>query len=218
MSLQARPLRPLGRPEATRSPEARRFDPPQRRETWTATRETRWDALVAEGRRRFGPDADAFERALRHGGMALDGRPLDPRAPAPVHVAAGTQVVVHALLREPEPAPWTPEVLADEDGWVAVSKPPWLPTQRTRASALASLEAELASRLGAPGLRAVHRLDRTTSGVALLARDGAAAARAAGALREPGAERRYLAWVSPPPAVDRFRVAGWLGRVPDPAR
>jgi hypothetical protein len=56
-------------------------------------------------------------------------------------------------------------LLHDGDGVVAVDKPPWLPMQRTRASARFSLEAALRAQLGDPSLVAAHRLDRQTSGV-----------------------------------------------------
>jgi 23S rRNA pseudouridine1911/1915/1917 synthase len=185
---------------------------------WTASRTLSWQETLREARARLGPDGEALERALHHGGVALDGRPLGA-GPAPARVGVGTRISVHALLAEPAAVPLPEDALLwDRDGVVAAAKPPWLPTQRTRASDRASLERALAERLGAPGLRAVHRLDRPTSGVVLLARDGPTAARLGAALREPGTVRRYLAWVAPGPAAERFRVAGWMGRVPDPAR
>lgn len=208
---------PGGREE--RSSEARRFDPPVERIAWVASGALRWEDLVAEGGARLAGGPEAFARALRHGGLFLDGRPLDPSAPPSERVPEGTRIEVHALCREPEPVPLSEDaLLLDAGGVVAAAKPAWLPTQRTRASARWSLEAALRERLEAPGLRAVHRLDRATSGLVLLARDGPTAAWLGWALREPGAVRRYLAWVAPPPGRDRFRVAGWLGRIPDPAR
>jgi 23S rRNA-/tRNA-specific pseudouridylate synthase len=81
-----------------------------------------------------------------------------------------------------------------------------------------SLEARLRALLGCPELAAVHRLDRTTSGVVLFARDRAAAAWLGRELREGRVARRYLAWVSPVPAWDETVVRGFLARVAHPSR
>jgi 23S rRNA-/tRNA-specific pseudouridylate synthase len=133
-------------------------------------------------------------------------------------VAAGSWVAVYAFEREPETVGFAAaRILHDGDGLVAVDKPPWLPMQRTRATARLSLEAALRALLGDDSLVAVHRLDRQTSGVALFAR-GRAGAWASHAFAARRVAKRYLAVVAPPPARDVFEVAGFLARVPDPAR
>jgi 23S rRNA pseudouridine1911/1915/1917 synthase len=175
------------------------------------------DALLIEvGRRLAGTPASA-ERALWHGGIHANGRPLDAEA-LPASLPAGAWIAVYAFEREPEPVAFEPSrVLYDGDGLVAVDKPAWLPMQRTRASARFSLEASLRAQLGDASLVAVHRLDRQTSGVALFARgrDGAWASRELAARR---VEKRYVAVVAPPPERDAFEVEGWIARAPDPAR
>ena len=108
-------------------------------------------------------------------------------------------------------------MLHDGDGVVAVDKPPWLPMQRTRASARFSLEAALRAQLGDESLVAAHRLDRQTSGVAVFAR-GATGAWASRAFALRRAWKRYLAVVAPPLDRDELSVEGWIARAPDPAR
>jgi 23S rRNA pseudouridine1911/1915/1917 synthase len=180
-------------------------------------RELRLDAFLAEARARLEGTPASAERALRHGGVHLNGRPLDAEA-LPPRVPAGSWAALYAFVREPEPVAFEPgRVLFDGDGVVAVDKPAWLPMQRTRASARLSLEAALRALLGDDSLVAAHRLDRQTSGVALFARgrSGAWAARALAARR---AAKRYHAVTAPAPGEAKFAVEGFLARAPDPAR
>jgi 23S rRNA pseudouridine1911/1915/1917 synthase len=199
-----------------RSAAAERHDPPLEVRRFVTARALRPDALLAEVAARLDGAAPA-ERALWHGGIHVNGHPLDAEA-LPASVPGGAWVAVYAFAHEPEPVVFDAgAVLHDADGIVAVDKPPWLPMQRTRASARLSLEASLRSLLGDPTLVAAHRLDRQTSGVAVFAR-GRAGAWVARALAARRVEKRYLARVEPPPARERFEVAGWLARAPDPAR
>jgi 23S rRNA pseudouridine1911/1915/1917 synthase len=200
-----------------RSAEAERFDPPLVVRRFVLDRALDGPALRAEIARRLEGTAASAERALWHGGVHVNGRPLDPNA-AVDPAAAGSWLVVYAFAREPEPVCGAGlRVLYDGDGLVAVDKPAWLPMQRTRASARFSLEAALREQLGDPSLVAAHRLDRQTSGVALFAR-GRAGAWAQRALAGRRVAKRYLAVAAPAPAADAFRVEGWIARAPDPAR
>jgi 23S rRNA pseudouridine1911/1915/1917 synthase len=173
--------------------------------------------LLAEVGARLEGTAASAERTLWHGGLHVNGHPLDGDAP-PRAVPGGAWVAIYAFEREPEPVGFDPaRVLHDGDGLVAVDKPPWLPMQRTRATARLSLEATLRARLGDGSLVAVHRLDRQTSGVALFAR-GAAGTWASRELAARRVAKRYLAVVAPPPEREAFAVEGFLARAPDPAR
>jgi 23S rRNA pseudouridine1911/1915/1917 synthase len=194
-----------------------RHDPPLVVRRFSTERALRLDALLGEVARRLEGTPASAERSLWHGGLHVNGHPLDPERP-PAEIAAGSWVVAYAFEREPEPVPFEPaRVLFDGDGIVAVDKPAWLPMQRTRASARLSLETSLRSLLDDASLVAAHRLDRQTSGVALFARgrDGAWVAREFAARR---VGKRYLAAVAPAPARDAFVVEGFLARAPDPAR
>ena len=200
-----------------RSPDAERYDPPVRRLRWVLARALPLAAFLDDARRRWGDDA-GFARLLAHGGLCVSGHPLLPEQP-PAAVAAGAWVTAYGFEREPEPVPLPDDaILHDDGGLVAVDKPAWLPMQGTRASQRISLEQRLRDRLAAPGLDALHRLDRQTSGVALFARDRATAAWVARELREGRVAKRYVLLVAPPPGERRFEVSGWLARVPHPAR
>jgi RluA family pseudouridine synthase len=200
------------------SPSARRFDPPVRATRFVVLGRRAWPALLDELAARAQLDADGLARVLRHGGIWLDQKPIDPAAP-PREVRDGAHVAVYAFAHEPEPVPLPDDcVLLDRDGVVAVNKPAWLPVQGTRASQLQSLERMLAERLRCPGLRAAHRLDRQTSGVLLLARDTRRAAFLGKALADRRVEKRYLAIVSPAPEKDDWEVRGPLGPAKVPPR
>jgi 23S rRNA-/tRNA-specific pseudouridylate synthase len=179
-------------------------------------------AIAAADVPRFVADAlaeavgDAADRAasvFHHGGLWVARRAWAGEA-----LAAGVPVTLYAFTAEPAPLPGPPpEILYDADGLVAVDKPAFLPMQGTRASRRFCLEHMLRERLGAPGLIAVHRLDRETSGVALFARDPVAAARMERQFRERRVRKTYLALVSPGPTSPRFDVCGHIVRRPHPA-
>ena len=158
-------------------------------------------------------DAERAASVLHHGGLWIARRGW-----AGEPLAAGVPVAIYAFTVEPVPPPGPPPALLyDADGLVAVDKPAFLPMQGTRASRRFCLEHMLRERLGAPGLIAVHRLDRETSGVALFARDAAAAARMERQFRERRVRKTYLTVVSPASAPARFVVRGHIVRRPHPA-
>jgi RluA family pseudouridine synthase len=194
-----------------------RFDPPVRRLDWNVERTLPLAAFLGDVRARVG-DADRFASALHHGGIHVSGRPLLEEC-APAEIPAQSWIRCHVFEREPEPVRFDPsDVLHEDADLVAVRKPAWLCMQGSRASQRLSLEAELRALLGEPGLRAAHRLDRQTSGVALFARHARAARVLAAAFAGRRVHKRYLALVAPPPSVAAFDVAAALVRVPDPAR
>jgi len=201
-----------------RSPEAERFDPAVWKARWVPARELAWSDFLDDARERLGSRAADLGRALWHGGLHFSGVPIDPLNP-PARVPAGGWVAIYGFVREPEPVALGPaRVLLDEDGLVAVDKPPWLSMQRTRASIRASLEDQLQALLGDGALYATHRLDRQTSGVALFARGRQRAAEVGRAFAERRVQKRYLACVSPAPREQSFAVRGYLGRVAHPSR
>lgn len=197
---------------APRSPAAARFDPPVSVHRFTTTAPG-WFALEAQARREAGLDAAGWRAVLGHGGLWIDRhRPIEGAA-----VPAGAAVAVYAFARPPDEAPLRAIRLLDRQGTVlAVHKPAWLSVQGTRASGRMSLEAQVQQMTGEPGWRAVHRLDRQTSGVVLFAADGPTAGRLHGAFRARAVHKRYLAVVAPPPTNDRFTVDGPLVRVAHP--
>jgi RluA family pseudouridine synthase len=199
-------------------PDAERFDPAVTRVGWRTAERQPFSQLVDELRSRLGHDEARVQRVLHHRGLQLDGRPVGLEN-APAEIEAGTRVVAWALACEPEEILVSRnDVVFDELGVVAVVKPPWLPVQGTRASAFFSLEHALRGLLACPALRAVHRLDRETSGLTLFARDAATASFLGRALAARRIERSYLAVVAPPPPEESFEVEGTIVRVADPSR
>jgi 23S rRNA-/tRNA-specific pseudouridylate synthase len=198
--------------------ERARYDPPLLRHRFVTLRRLGGRELLAATQAGAGWEDARIESMLEHGGLHLDGRP-HPRGELPASVPAGTRVDAYAFAREPEPVPFGADrVLEAGADWIAVDKPAWMTTQATRASRRLSLEACLRERIGCPALVAVHRLDRETTGVVLLAMTREAAARLGRAFAAGGARKRYRALVAPAPRMARFEVSGWLGRVLDPHR
>lgn len=91
------------------------------------------------------------------------------------------------------------EILFENDAYLAVNKPAGMLTHPSRGRLTGTLLNYAAGYLrdtaGAPTVHAVNRLDRDTSGVVLLAGSAYAQALAAQALRDPGAEKSYLAYL-----------------------
>ncbi len=88
------------------------------------------------------------------------------------------------------------DIIARGPGWLAVHKPTGLPTHRTEEGGTGVPEA-----LGMD-LLVVHRLDRGTSGVLLLALDRDAAAHLAAQFADRAIKKTYRAIVSPAPLQD----------------
>lgn len=170
-----------------------------------------WPAFESDARARCGLDAAGWASVIGHGGLWVDRRRPDEGDAIP----SGARVAVYAFDREPAPPP-APRVIDERAGLVAVDKPAWWPMQGTRASARLSLEAAVRRLLADPELRAVHRLDRQTSGVALFARDGAAAAAAHAMFRDRRVDKTYRAVVDGVVEADAFEVSGCLTRVAPP--
>ncbi|MCA9537438.1 MAG: RNA pseudouridine synthase [Myxococcales bacterium] len=192
-----------------RSPAAERHDPPARAHRWQAEAPIAADDVPARVCAEADLSAADWAGVLAHGGLWIDrkrwtGQPLP----------AGALCVVYAFTRPPVEPPLGPDALLfDAHGLLAINKPAWWPTQGTRASAAFSAEARVQALFGDPALRAVHRLDRQTSGVLLFAREGRLAGRIHDQFRAHAVHKRYLARVAPPPAADRFTVRGPLVRV-----
>jgi len=134
-------------------------------------------------------------------------------------VRAGHRVEVHLQEGGRATAPPPPldrsRLLYADDQLCAVDKPAGVAAQPTLATDRGHLPALVAALLGAEVLP-VHRLDRETSGVVLLARSRAAATALTAAFREGRVEKRYLALCSRAPQPPDGRVEAPLG--PDPAR
>jgi 23S rRNA pseudouridine1911/1915/1917 synthase len=156
------------------------------------------------------------ERLLREGAVRVDGA----EKPKSHRLEAGSLVEV-ALPREAEDAlvaePVSIPILYDDEQLVVLDKPAGLvvhPGAGTRAGTLASQLLSLGAAGGPdperPGV--VHRLDRDTSGLLVVARTAEAHAALQEAIRKREVERRYLALVRGHPQSRTGRIDAPLGR------
>jgi 23S rRNA pseudouridine955/2504/2580 synthase len=174
-----------------------------------------------------------LEKLLRTGQIRVDGK----RAKASLRVAAGQQVRVPPLAEaasKPRPAgeePHRPAIGARDaaalraavlyrDDWViAIDKPAGLAVQGgTGQTRHVDAMLDVLRSPGAERPRLVHRLDRDTSGVLLLARSVIAARRLTASFREKdaesGARKLYWALVAGVPERPRGRIDVPLAKLP----
>jgi 23S rRNA pseudouridine1911/1915/1917 synthase len=153
----------------------------------------------------------AAERAVE-AGVLVDGRPR----PKSYRLEGGERVQLVAL---PAPAPAAPPpapAIAFEDEHLAVvDKPAGLvvhPGAGRRGDTLVDALAGVVAGgdPARPGI--VHRLDRDTSGLLVVAKSDEAHARLSDLVRRRGLERRYVALVSGRPASRSGRIEAPIGR------
>jgi 23S rRNA pseudouridine1911/1915/1917 synthase len=172
----------------------------------------RIDRFVAA---RGGLSRGAARRALDAGGVFLDGRRCKVAGRA---VRAGQRVVVNLEEggRSPAAAPAALErgrLLYADEHLAAVDKPAGVPAQPTLTTDRGTLPALAGALLGGP-VAIVHRLDRETSGVTVLARTREAAAALSEAFRTGAPEKTYLALCARAPQPPEGRVEAPIGKDP----
>jgi 23S rRNA pseudouridine1911/1915/1917 synthase len=155
------------------------------------------------------------ERLLRDGAVTVDGVPQ----PKSHRLGAGARVEV--TLPEPPsglaPEPVTVSTIYEDDHLVVVDKPAGMTVHPGAGTSEGTLAAQLLT-LGAaggddpdrPGI--VHRLDRDTSGLLVVARSERAYEELQRAIREREVERRYLAVVRGRPGSRSGRIDAPIGR------
>jgi 23S rRNA pseudouridine1911/1915/1917 synthase len=177
---------------------------------------TRIDLVVAE---QLDESRSASAARLARGEVSVDGTPVVKSH----RVSAGERVVVAA-----PPTPATggagvamPPVRFEDDHLLVVAKPAGLVVHPgaghaagTLVQVLADAGFPLASAGGTlrPGI--VHRLDRETSGLLVVAKTDAAYHALVAQLQAREVHRRYLALVEAAPPADRGRVEAPIGRDP----
>jgi 23S rRNA pseudouridine1911/1915/1917 synthase len=129
---------------------------------------------------------------------------VEPRPSTPVR-PGGTVHIGYVPLLE-TPLDMTLPILARGTGWLAVDKPPGIPVHPVNKVRENSLIRMLRRQQGAPDLRLVHRLDRETSGVLLVAEDAPTASRLAQAFMNGQVHKEYLALVAGSPQGDAGRI------------
>lgn len=140
-------------------------------------------------------DAAGWREALNRGALELDGR----RASGDERLRAGMRLSYTKQHREP-PVATAVTVLYRDAALLVVDKPAHLPVHADGPFIRNTLIALLRERLGAPDLQLVHRLDRETSGVCLLAADRTVQAALQSQFGSGAVAKHYL-------AVVRGRVA-----------
>lgn len=150
-----------------------------------------------------------LRRAINAGGVTIDGR----RAKASHRLKAGERIVVTLpeLPREgPRPEAIAVDILYEDDMLAAVNKPPGMVVHPGKGHWSGTLAAALQhhfdqlSCLGGPtrpGI--VHRLDRDTSGVLVVAKNDRAHQRLADQWADRSVEKEYTAIVVGNPPLDR---------------
>jgi len=172
----------------------------------------RLDRFIAA---RGGISRGEARRALERGGVFLDGRRCKVAARG---VHPGQRVVVN--LEEggragsaAGPGLDRSRLLLADAHLVAVDKPAGVPAQPTLTSDRGHLPDLVERLLGSP-VTLVHRLDRETSGVTLLARTPGAARALAAAFRDGAPEKTYLAICARAPEPPEGRLDAPLGKDP----
>ena len=116
-----------------------------------------------------------------------------PRASTPVRPGGEVRITTVPIVEEVRDVPLP--ILAEGDGWLAVNKPAGLVVHPVNTIRENSLIRMLRRQTGREGLRLVHRLDRETSGVLLIAEDAPSASVLSTAFERGRVEKEYLAIV-----------------------
>src|SRR5215212_7085557 len=156
----------------------------------------------------------AAQRAIDEGRVAVDGEPRPKRH------ALRARAVVEVTEAAAEPAAAAPEasyrVAWEDEHLLVVDKPPGVVVHPARGHASGTL-AQALERLGAAGgepgrAGIVHRLDRDTSGLLVVARSERVHAALKAELRARRVTREYLALVEGRPSARTGTIEAPLGR------
>lgn len=188
------------------------YDPPVERKIFEADREIAAKDFIPYLQEKLALDETTVSRIVWHGGVFLGKYRIDLSQKG-FKIEKGNSLEVYRFLREPSAIPIADnQILFETKDFLAVNKPAWLPVQATRASLRFSLEAALQQKMRLPGLMAVHRLDRQTSGVILFSKNP----KAANVMMEHFAAhrtlKRYFALVSSPLPDAAWETTGYLVR------
>jgi 23S rRNA pseudouridine955/2504/2580 synthase len=136
-------------------------------------------------------------RILRSGEVRLNRKRVKPD----VRLALGDELRIPPIRtaaaprRHALPRPLAPSILYEDDALLALDKPPGLAVHGGSGVAFGLIEQLRAARPEARFLELVHRLDRDTSGVLLIAKKRSALVTLHAALREGTVDKRYAVLV-----------------------
>lgn len=161
-----------------------------------------------------------LQRAIVRGDVLVDNQP----AKSSTKLKLNQQVVVLNLKQPsdaPIPEPIPLDLLYEDESLVAINKPPNMVVHPAKGNWSGTLTAALAHRFqtlsevgGATRPGIVHRLDRDTSGVILVARNDQAHLSLAEQFENRTVEKEYLAIVTPAPDRDRDIIEKPIGDHP----
>jgi len=161
-----------------------------------------------------------LRQAVQDGGCEVDGRVVRPS----FKVRTGQRI---RFRLPPPPVDPTPgeniplDVLYEDDGLVVVNKPPGMVVHPARGNWTGTLTSALSYRFRAlsdvggparPGI--IHRLDRDTSGVIVVAKTNAVHMHLADQFHERDVEKEYFAITAGPIDRDRDLIEAAIGRHP----
>ena len=168
---------------------------------------------------------DGYSRSQIRQAVQADGCEIDGRVVRPSHRIRGGQRVRFKLPPPPTddtvPENIALDVLYEDDALVVVNKPPGMVVHPARGNWTGTLTSALAYRFRAlsdvggptrPGI--VHRLDRDTSGVIVVAKTNAVHIDLADQFHERDVEKEYFAITAGPIDRDRDVIDAPIGRHP----
>lgn len=103
-------------------------------------------------------------------------------------------------------------IVAEDDDFLVINKPAGLAAQATRTDARNNLLSQAKLQMKLPNLFLVHRLDKHTSGVSVLAKHKKAAAAISTAFQANEIEKTYEALVHGHPEWQKITIESYLGR------
>ena len=158
-----------------------------------------------------------IQRAIMKGGASVDGA----KCKSSYKVAAGQVVEFTVPATEsddPIPEDIPLDILYEDEHMIGINKPPKMVVHPAKGHWQGTLTAALAfhfkqlSSIGGPSRPGiVHRLDRDTSGVIVVAKTDHAHSELAKQFERRTVEKRYCAIVSPPPDRDRDHIDKPIG-------
>ncbi len=162
-----------------------------------------------------------LRRIITAGGVQVDDRGGKPSYR--LHPGQRVRVTLPELPREaPKPEPIPLDILYEDDWLAAINKPPGMVVHPARGHWSGTLASAIQYHFGGqlstlggpcrPGI--VHRLDRDTSGVIVVAKNDVAHGILATQFQERRVEKEYFAIVSGDPQLDRDRIEQPIGAHP----
>lgn len=161
-----------------------------------------------------------IQRLIRSGDVTVDGAP----AKASVPLRAGQEVMVFVPAAPPPlllPESFPIDVIYEDDDVLVINKPRDLVVHPapghetgTLVNALLAYSDDLSLVAGTARPGIVHRLDKDTTGLMLVAKTDAAHRTLSAELKKRLIERRYLALVHGAPEVDHGMIDAPIGRHP----